>query len=584
MKKRNTFLSFLVAFTLLFGSFHTTAFAQQSKEETITVIGAEETLVELAPVEDAEGLSAFDTLVKAVGEENVEFTEGQYGKMITGIQGVKAEGNFFWAFYVNGVGAWVGADSYILQDGDQISFVYEDWTAAKENKATLTVTGKDAKNLTEAEGVSFINNPTALDLLTVIVGHDQLETSVSEYGTMVNGISGVASEGTYYWAFYINGESATVGADSYKLQAGDQITFKYESWETATEEETTEDTVETPATPFDKNALGTSVETAVAYVLANQVGEWEAIALKQAGKTVPATYLENVKAAVNEKQGKFARITDTERYALGILATGKNPTTFEGYNLIEAIYNGDVTKQGLNGVVYGLLALDSANFEIPENATWTREKLVNHLLENQNEDGGWSWDGSANSDIDTTAMVLTALAGYQDQAEVKVHTDIAVEYLSSQYLAGKIDNSSTAAQVVISLSALGVDANGNLFAKDGSSLIGFLLSFQNVDGGFDWQGGDASDVFSTAQGFQAIVAYKLFQNGSGSLYNFPLSAADATPVVEENQPNEEAPATKGDGKLLPNTATDMYNYLSFGIILLLVGVALYVNERRRRTS
>ncbi|MBE4907138.1 DUF4430 domain-containing protein [Bacillus luteolus] len=580
MKKLNTFLSFLVAFTLLFGSFHTTAFAQENKEESVTVIGSKETLVDLNAVADAEGSSAFDALVKAVGEANIEFTESQYGKMITSIQGVKAEGTFFWAFYVNGVGAQVGADSYILQDGDQLSFVYQDWTVATNNKAFLTVNGKEATPLKEATDVGFINNPTALDLLTVVLGHDKLETSVSEYGIMINGISGIAAEGTYYWAFYVNGEMASVGADSYKLKAGDQITFKYESWESATEKETTEDTVETPATPFDKNALGASVETAVAYVLANQVGEWEAIALKQAGKTVPASYLENVKTLVNEKQGKFARITDTERYALGILAAGENPTAFEGYNLIEAIYNGNVTKQGLNGVVYGLLALDSANFEVPANATWTREKLVNHLLENQNEDGGWSWDGSAKSDIDTTAMVLTALAGYQDQAEVKVHIDIAVEFLSAQYLAGKIDNSSTAAQVVIALSALGVDANGELFAKDRSSLIGFLLSFQNADGGFDWQGGDESDVFSTAQGFQAIVAYQLFVKGAGSLYSLPLSAADATPVVEE----KDAPAAQGDGKPLPNTATDMYNYLTFGIILLLAGIALYVNERRRRTS
>jgi hypothetical protein len=574
MKKWNTILSFLVAFTLLFGSFHTTAFAGENTE-TVTVIGDKETLVELKAVENAEGQSAFNALVKAVGESNIEFTESQYGKMITAIQGVKAEGNFFWAIYVNGVGAQVGADSYILQDGDQISFVYEDWTAAKENKASLTVAGKDTTPLKEATNVGFIKNPTALDLLTVVVGHDQLETSVSEFGTMITGISGLGSEGTYYWAFYVNGEMASVGADSYTLQAGDQITFKYESWDTTTEEDTTGETIETPVTPFDKNTLGTAVNNASTYVLANQVGEWEAIALKQAGKTVPATYLDNLKAVLKEKQGKFARITDTERYVLGILAAGENPTNIEGYNLVEAIYNGDVIKQGLNGVAYGLLALDSGQFEVPENAMWTRDKLVNHLLENQNEDGGWSWDGSATSDIDTTGMVLTALAAHQDQAEVKIHTDIAVEYLSAQYKAGKVDNSSTAAQLVISLSALGIDANGELFSKEGSSLIGFLLSFQNADGGFDWQGGDASDVFSTAQGFQGIVAYQLYVNGGKSLYNL-LSTEQ--PVVDK----VETPTTEEEGKLLPNTSTDMYNYLTFGIILLLIGAVLYVNERRKK--
>ena len=581
MLKRNlrALSSLLLVFALFVGGFQTQALAAE-QEETITVIGNAEvgTLLDLTVVKDAENQTAFDVLVKAVGEDSIEYTDGQYGKMINGIKGLTAEGNFYWAFYINGVSAQVGADSYVVQDDDQLTFQYIDWTVPVENTTSITVVGKDGKTVKEATAIAFINNPTAFQLLQVVLGHDKIKYSEEQYGKMISAIDDLAAEGTYYWAFYVNGEMASVGADSYELKASDEITFKYESWEAPTEETNDEIIVETPAIPFDQKTLGTAVDTASQYVLANQIGEWEAIALNKAGKSVPPSYLTTVQKLVKEKEGKFSRITDTERYVLGILAAGGNPTNVEGYNLVEAIYNGDVTKQGLNGVAYGLLALDSADFEIPENATWTREKLVSHLLEKQNEDGGWSWDGSATSDIDTTAMVLTALAAHQNQAEVQIYIDLAVEYLSAQYQAGKIDNSSTAAQVIIALSALGIDANGELFASDAGSLIGYLLTFQNADGGFDWQGGDVSDVFTTAQGFQALVAYQLFVKGEGSLYTLPL-VSDSTPVVEKE---DTKTTTTEEGKLLPNTSTNMYNYLTVGIILLMIGAVFFVSERRKK--
>ena len=69
-------------------------------------------------------------LVKAVGEDNIEFTDTQYGKMLTGIYDLKpAEGEtYFWAFYINGKSAQVGPNSYIVQNGDKLSFRYTDWT------------------------------------------------------------------------------------------------------------------------------------------------------------------------------------------------------------------------------------------------------------------------------------------------------------------------------------------------------------------------------------------------------------------------------------------------------------------------
>jgi LPXTG-motif cell wall-anchored protein len=357
------------------------------------------------------------------------------------------------------------------------------------------------------------------------------------------------------------------------------ISFQYESWETPgkeIDEETNENT--TPVNEaISEVKLQKAIDSASQYVLKNQVGEWEAIALMHAGKKLPADYSKNIITQIKEKNGKFSKVTDYERFTLGVLAAGGNPTNVNGYNLIESIYNGNLTKQGLNGVFYGLIALDSANFEIPTSAKWSREKLVSYVLEKQNEDNGWSWDGSEKSDLDTTAMVLTSLAPYKGDKKVKSVIDEGVQYLSSQYKVGKIDNSSTAAQVVIALSAIGIDANGALFTKEGNSLISYLLTFQNTDGGFDWQGGNVSDVMSTSQGIQGIVAYQLFLNGKDSLYQIPFNPENSvTGNMDEDSSNVV------EGKPLPNTATNTYNYLVFGLLLLVFGMVFFNIEKRKK--
>jgi LPXTG-motif cell wall-anchored protein len=583
---------FVLVFALISGSFQTPILAAEQTQETIEVFGDEKVLLEETAINNKEKTTAFDALLNTVGANNLEFSESDYGKMITGIKGLQAKGNFYWAFYINGISAQVGADQYIVQKGDRLSFKYVDWTVAPENSVSIKVVG-DKGILKEVENISYINKPTAFQLLQAVL-MDQLEFSESEYGKMITSINGVKMEGTNYWAFYVNGQMASVGADSYSLKSNDQISFQYESWETpgeepeeGTGEETNPEPTKPQVDPIPETKLSNVINAVSQYVNKNQVGEWEAVALKQAGKELPANYLENVTKLIKDKKGKFSKITDYERYTLGILAAGGNPTNVAGYDLIEAIYNGNVTKQGLNGVFYGLIALDSANFEIPENAKWTREKLVGHLLEKQNNDNGWSWDGSKKSDIDTTAMVLTALAPYKNETNVKTAIDEAVQFLSSQYQTSKIDNSSTAAQVIIALSSIDVDSNNPLFTKDGISLISYLISFQNEDGGFDWQGGNVSDVMSTSQGIQGVVAYQLFMNKQGSLYQLPLNLdSPEQPINDDSDvtaPEENNDSLEGEeGLPLPNTATNTYNYLLFGVLLLMIGAVFFIIEKRKK--
>jgi LPXTG-motif cell wall-anchored protein len=577
MVRRNAkiLLVFLFVFGLVLSGFQgQVSAAEQVAKGTITVEGNTGTLVPQTAVTYEQGETAFDVLVKAVGENNVHYSNESYGKMITGINGLEVQGTFFWGFYINGISAPIGADSYKVHDGDQVSFRYIDWTKTPENTASVKVVGNNNKVLITPLPIEIIGHPTAFQFLQVAIGAENVGYSDSQYGKMINTIKGLAAGGSNYWAFYVNGKMASVGADSYPLQPGDQISFQYESWQAPTNGDPNGGTAEPAKTgTATKEMIQKALNGTSQYVLKNQVTDWEAIALKQAGKSIPLIYLENAKKLVKEKNGHFSKITDTERHVLGILAAGADPTTIEGYNLVKSIYNGNVTKQGLNGVAYALIALDSANFQVPNSAIWTRQKLENQLLEKQNKDGGWTWEGSTTSDPDTTAMVLTALAPYKNQVNVKTKVNSAVQFLSKKFLDGKIDNSSTAAQVVIALSALNIDANGALFTKENSSLMNFLLSFQNTDGGFDWQGGDKSDIFSTEQGVQALAAYKLKLEGKGSLYHLPLQVTQQQQVVKK-------PASQ-QGHPLPNTATNSLNLLTIGMLLVLIGFIFYAMQKKR---
>ncbi len=600
-------MALLLVFMVLTNGLQTPVQAAEVKQGTLSVLGLDSApIVQEKTLQYGEKETATEALKDAVGEDKIEFTDTSYGPMLTGINGVKPGENQFWAFFINGIAAQVGPDSYVVQNGDKLTFRLTDYTKPVQSAVSLKVIDDKKNVVADLSSVEVIGTPNAFQLLQAALGTDQVGFEETQYGKMITSIKGIKAEGTNYWAFYVDGTMASVGAESYQLKNGNQINFQLESYAPAPGEgdgETEPTTPAQPTTPTEPTTptvetissedLKAAVNSSSDYVLKNEIGDWQVIALKQAGKEIPSNYLNDIKAIIKEKQGNFSKITDTERYALGILAAGGNPTNVEGYDLIKSIYNGKVTKQGLNGVAYALIALESANFNIPSSAQWTKEKLITYLTERQNSDGGWAWDESSTSDIDTTGMIVTALAPFKDQAAVQKSVEAAVSYLSSQYQASKIDNSSTAAQVIIALSAVGIDANSDDFSKENSGLVQFLLTFQNKDGGFDWQGGDVSDTFSTAQGFQALVAYKLLLEGKGSLYHFNLANEPVVDKPVNNTPVNDTPKAEQisstvvqkdtnnqTGHALPNTATNMYNLLALGILLMIAGGYFFFRQRK----
>ena len=266
-------------------------------------------------------------------------------------------------------------------------------------------------------------------------------------------------------------------------------------------------------------------------------GDWLIFGLARSGVKVPQKYFdayyENVEAAVREKNGVLSdrKYTEYSRTVLALTAIGKNPVDVAGFDLLKPLADFEqVTKQGINGTIFALLAMDSGKYEIPETpdaaVQATRQMYVDELLARELPDGGWTLTGGE-PDVDITAMTLQALAKYRDQADVTAAVERGLAVLSSLqepdggYVSWGSSNSESVAQVLVALTELGVPLDDERFTKNGITVEDALLRFAQENGAFvhvrDGSGGD--DEMATEQAFYALAAIHRAETGETTLYD-----------------------------------------------------------------
>lgn len=286
----------------------------------------------------------------------------------------------------------------------------------------------------------------------------------------------------------------------------------------------------------------TAAETAdgVAAYLTAQIqksgrySDWTMMQLARGGnlpEELRADYLRAMAVKVRAVKGVLdARYNTTyARTALALTACGVNAADFAGYNLIAPLGNYEKTaRQGTNGLVYALLALDCGGYELPEGATTTREKLVAGLLAAELKDGGWTYSGTA-ADTDLSAMAIQALAPYYAQnADVRAAVDRALTILSKRqqadggYVSWGSACSESPAQVLLALCCLGIDpAKDARFVKENGAWLGSAiyqfrapgeaLAFGHAD--------QTANQLATEQIGYAMVGYQRLLEGKTSLYD-----------------------------------------------------------------
>lgn len=252
-------------------------------------------------------------------------------------------------------------------------------------------------------------------------------------------------------------------------------------------------------------------------------------------------YLSALESYVTEcysTQGGLHRSKATEwhRIALTVAALGRDPENFgtnsdgEPINLIaDGTYNfsgNSLGAQGNNAYIFALLTLDSKSFSVPEDSLYTREYILNALLDAQEEDGGFGLIQGA-SDIDITAMTLQALAPYVGTADVDEAVSKALSMLSDlqnedgSFSSYNVPSSESCSQIIIALCSLGIDPKEDeRFIKNGNSVYDAFMSFKLSNGGFKHNSdSDEADAIATEQAMLALCSMIKMRDGK-RLYDF----------------------------------------------------------------
>ena len=299
---------------------------------------------------------------------------------------------------------------------------------------------------------------------------------------------------------------------------------------------------ELPKDTASKSAAQTAYDRASTYLTAavsaprygSLGGEWTVLALARGGADTETAYFTDYYAAleqtVREANGVLSerKYTEYSRVILALSALGKDARDVAGYDLTLPLGDFEKTKaQGMNGAIYALLALDSRDYPMPQNAAAntqaTRQLYVDAILAAQLADGGWSFMGE-DADPDLTAMALQALAKYREQSSVQLAANRALVCLSAMqnadggFSSWGSENAESCAQVLLALNALGLDADDSRFVKNGHSVLDALLTYQNADGGFCHERGGETNLMASEQAACALASLVRAERGESGLY------------------------------------------------------------------
>ncbi|MEH7039952.1 cell wall anchor protein [Bacillus pseudomycoides] len=512
-------------------------------------------------------------------------------------------------------------------------------TFAEGKTATLAIIGESQKGVILCpKEVSIEDGETAYSLLQKVMG-TKVTAENTKYGMYVKGIDGLMAgdiSATSGWAYDVNDQAAMVGADSYKLESGDVVAFRFVvNWDNMSieklqqvldkngtckkdsgtakpeeqkpegqkpeeqkpdgqqpeeqkpEEQKPEGQKPEEQKPEEQKPVGQKPEAqkpqeqkpnelkepiknellmkqldqAIAKTSKKMMedgidSDWVAIALARSGNNIPVetkiSYLQSLTQKVEKRVERFSA-TDIARTVLAVSAVNGNPTNVAGKNLVQKLYQSEKLNS-VTGYTFALLALDTKKYEVPAGAKWNRAALVKEILNGQHTDGGWTYNVESSkkedSNIDVTGMVLSALAPYQKQPEVKQAVKKAVQYLSNKQLntggfeADGQENSNSVAQAIIGLAITGIDPTSEAFTKNNVNAVQNLISYQLANGEFKWLPSDEEgSSMATEQALLALVQYKAFVNGKGSIYDWTNSSTEddinlvdepKEPVVDES--------------------------------------------------
>ena len=324
--------------------------------------------------------------------------------------------------------------------------------------------------------------------------------------------------------------------------------------------------------------IDTVIQKVRSYILSkdsnpDSSGTWNVIGINRsslgASTKYNQAYYENVYAELESKNWVLttSKYTEYSKLILGLTAIGKDATNINGHNLLSYLSDfSKVTKQGFNGPVWALIALNChPSYSIPTKAgvteQTTEEGLIQYLLAGETTSGGWALSGDK-PDADVTGMTIQALSAYYGKRDdVTGAIDRALLWLSESQMEsggyGTMDEETaeSAAQIITALASIGLDpAQDERFIKNGKWPLTGLFQYYLPEGGFMHVAGGVVNGIATEQGLYATVAYKRMQQGKTFLYDMsdltltkgtkPASAASTTTSANKQPGGSSSTLTK----------------------------------------
>ena len=283
--------------------------------------------------------------------------------------------------------------------------------------------------------------------------------------------------------------------------------------------------------------------------------EWAVITKYRTGQKLDKKTLNSYYNSVAAKVATWKstqKPTDIARVSLALSAIGADITDVKGVNLAEMMYNSPLLKTGSNELIWCLIALDATDIKIPDNAKWTREKMVDALLSFQNENGGYGLYNNKTYDVDLTGMAFQALAPYAKEEKVQASIEKSLEFLQDKLSADYgYDTSETCSQVILGLSALKLDPLENGFGTEEKNIFSYFQENYAVpEGGFRHVANGDANYMGTYQALEALESYRRYAAGETAFWDMK----DVEKFVpDDNSKPASKPATNPSTK--PATGT-----------------------------
>ena len=207
----------------------------------------------------------------------------------------------------------------------------------------------------------------------------------------------------------------------------------------------------------------------------------------------------------------FSNPADLGKGIVCLLKLEQDPTSYQKNNLISILYTYEkLYDEGLDGAVWGLIAYNAIDLEVPSNARNSVSSLIDVLVSAQGKDGGYAVRLDKDPDPYFTSKVLMALAPMKENQYVSDAIEKALDWLGNQqnddgsFSTSGSPTSQVTASVLTSITMCGVSLDDSRFVKNGFTLTDALAQFKNSDGGYSYKLDGESDVAATEQALLAL--------------------------------------------------------------------------------